>query len=200
MNSSLPGRRPRLGLPLPGRRPVLALPLVLALCGQRAGATTARDSGPAATPALERLGKGMLPPLALTDTKGNPAQLDQYRGKVLVLNFWATWCAPCLAEMPSLQRLHQALQGRDAVVVGVSVGDARMSVERFIETHRIDFPILMDADKTQHKRWKVGILPTTFVLDAKGTPRFRHVGERAWDGQDIVAVIDGLLAPRTRRG
>jgi peroxiredoxin len=136
---------------------------------------------------------GELPALTLTDVGGAPFDWQQYRGKVLVVNFWATWCEPCRAEMPSLQRLRTALRGQPFEVLGISVGDARASVERFVARLEIDFPIALDADKSQIKRWRVGVLPTTFIVDQRGQIRFRHVGGRDWDDETVIRAVTGLL-------
>ena len=168
----------------------MAVPTVAA-CGlvTQAVANTRPD-------ALESWRGGALPALKLTDLRGMEADFGPYRGRVLILNFWATWCAPCLEEMPSLQRLHQSLAGKPAQVLGVSVGDGRMAVNRFIERTGVSFPMLMDEDKTQSRRWKASILPTTYVIDVAGRPRYRHVGALAWDEPSILAAIEKLLPRR----
>lgn len=136
---------------------------------------------------------GPLPALKLTGLNGQPADLSSYKGRLLVLNFWATWCVPCRAEMPSLERLHRSFAGKPATVIGISVGDVRMSVQRFTEEYQLTFPILLDEDKSQFKRWKVGILPTTFLIDELGVPRYRQVGERTWDDPETIATIGSMF-------
>ncbi len=128
------------------------------------------------------------------DAAGVRKLLDARRGKVIVLNLWATWCAPCLDEMPTLERLRFALDGRAAEVVAISVGDTPARVKRFLEQLPIDIPILLDRDRTALEAWQTRVLPSTYILDAAGRPRWRYVGERNWDDPVVLRAIDALLA------
>ena len=132
--------------------------------------------------------------LALTTLEGASASLDAYRGKVMVANLWATWCAPCLDEMPTLERLRYALEGRAAEVVAISVGDTPARVKRFLEQLPVDVPILLDRDRTALEAWQTRVLPSTYILDTAGRPRWRYVGERNWDDPVVLRAIDALLA------
>lgn len=141
-----------------------------------------------------------LKPLALADESGALASLSAYRGQVCVMNIWATWCAPCREEMPSLNRLHARLQAVGAQVIAVSMGDSVAALMRFRQHTPLNMPVLVDRDQTLLKTWGVRILPTTVVLDANSRPRLRHVGERNWDEQRVVDQILSLRAnPRDQR-
>lgn len=157
-----------------------AMGLGLAGAAQAAGFETR-----AATPA---------PALQAVDLEGATRTLADYRGKVVVLNFWASWCPPCLREMPSMERLRVKMAGRPLVVVALDSAETRQEVDAFLSKMTLGFPILLDPDGSNTKRWKVFALPTTFLLDAEG--RLRHVltGPTEWDEGEALALIESLLA------
>jgi thiol-disulfide isomerase/thioredoxin len=110
------------------------------------------------------------PALKLKDLDGKTHDLAQLRGKVVLINFWATWCPPCRREMPSMERLAQAFKGRPLVVLAVDVGEDADTIEAF--TSQLDtvptFPILLDTRSRSMQSWKVAGLPTTFLVDRQG--------------------------------
>ena len=139
------------------------------------------------------------PALKAVDLKGATRTLADYRGKVVVLNFWASWCPPCLREKPSMERLRVKMAGRPLAVVALDSAETREEVDAFLSKMTLGFPILLDPDGSNTKRWKVFALPTTFLLDAEG--RVRHVltGPTEWDEGEALAIIESLLAEvRTR--
>jgi len=121
--------------------------------------------------------QGVTPPLALKDLQGHPRSLNEFRGKVVIVNFWATWCEPCVEEMPSLQKLKDLLPAGRVEVIGVNLGENEIRIRQFVEKTGIAFPLLLDRDGDAKKVWKVNGAPTTYVLDAKGRVRFYWVGE-----------------------
>jgi thiol-disulfide isomerase/thioredoxin len=130
--------------------------------------------------------------LALADLDGTLHDLAQLRGRLVVVNFWATWCPPCRREMPSLERLRQKLAARGLTVLAVDVGEDADTVFAFsgqLEPAP-DFPILLDRDSAAMQRWQVRGLPTTFVVDPDGRVIYRAVGGREFDHD---AVVDRLL-------
>jgi len=141
------------------------------------------------------------PELKAEDLAGAPKTLADYRGKVLLLNFWATWCPPCQREMPSLERLRAKMAGRPLEIVAISSAETPDDVKAYLSKMKLGFPVLLDTDSSNTRRWKVFALPTTFVLDAQG--RVRHVltGPAEWDEGEALAVVESLLAqsPRTRQ-
>jgi len=133
------------------------------------------------------------PVLRLADLDGKAHDLADLKGKLVVVNFWATWCPPCRREMPSLERLNQQLKARGLTVLAVNVGEDADTVFSF--TGQLEpapaFPILLDHDSQAMQRWKVKGLPTTFVIDPQGRLINRAVGGRDFDNP---AMIDALLA------
>ena len=134
------------------------------------------------------------PPLILQDMDDEIVDLSGYRGKVVVINYWATWCPPCRREMPSLERLNAAVGGRDVSVLAVNVGEDFETVFSFLGT--IDpsptFPLLFDHDGETVDAWKVRGLPTTFVVDKNGDLAYRAIGGREFDHPELVQKLIGL--------
>jgi thiol-disulfide isomerase/thioredoxin len=135
---------------------------------------------------------GKTPPLALKDLQGQIRSLDQFRGKVLVVNFWATWCEPCVAEMPSLQKLKTRYADR-IEVVGVNLGEGEARIRPFIEKTGVSFPILLDRDGDARKLWKVNGVPSTFVMGTDGRVRYSIVGEVDFDDKEVASKIIALF-------
>ncbi len=122
------------------------------------------------------------PALRLPGLDGSMTDLAAFRGRVVVLNFWASWCPPCVHEMPSLEGLHRALGAEGLVVVGVSVDEDEEAVRRFVKEQGITFPILKDPDGHHAEAaYRTLDFPTTFVIDRDGILRRRYVGPTQWD-------------------
>jgi len=134
------------------------------------------------------------PELKARDLAGAPKTLADYRGKVVLLNFWASWCPPCLREMPSMERLRVKLAGRPLAIVALDSAEAPEEVNAYLSRMRLGFPILLDPDGSNTKRWKVFALPTTFLLDAEGRVRYVLTGPTEWDEGEALEVIKSLLA------
>jgi thiol-disulfide isomerase/thioredoxin len=133
------------------------------------------------------------PPLALKDLAGTQVDLKALRGHVVVVNFWATWCEPCVAEMPSLQRLGAKLGGR-ADVLAVNYGESRAKVDAFLRKTGISLHVLLDPDKQAADEWGARGLPMTFIVDRAGRVRLWTFGERDWSGGDSLAAVEKLVA------
>lgn len=131
----------------------------------------------------------------LEDAEGNSHRLSDYRGKVVALNFWATWCPPCLREMPSMQRLKNQVDDSDFVILAVNVGEDEETVFRFIFAFDdpIDFPLLLDQEGKVTEQWPVVGLPTSFILDKQGRIVLRAVGGRLWDAPEFASAIAQLV-------
>ncbi|MFP5505583.1 MAG: TlpA family protein disulfide reductase [Gammaproteobacteria bacterium] len=134
------------------------------------------------------------PDLQAQDLAGATKTLADYRGKVVLLNFWASWCPPCLREMPSMERLRVKMAGRPLAVVALDSAETRAEVDAFLAKMQVGFPILLDPDGSNTKRWKVFALPTTFLLDASGRIRYVLTGPTEWDEGEALAKIEALLA------
>lgn len=122
--------------------------------------------------------------------------LEDYRGKVVVLNIWATWCLPCIREMPTFEQLHQAFRGSDLRIVAVSVDDlvGADSVHRYARGLGVTFDVLLDSTHTIDRVYQVTGYPQTFVIAKDGTIRKQWIGEANWASQANMALIRGLLA------
>ena len=141
---------------------------------------------------------GPTPPLALKDLDGRPHELTDYRGKVVVVNFWATWCQPCREELPSLERLRDALRGRPFEVLAVNVNEGESRVNRFLAEVPLRFPVLLDRNGDAQRAWRVRGLPATFLLDPEVLIRYWYLGELDWARAEIVVTIESLLASAER--
>jgi thiol-disulfide isomerase/thioredoxin len=139
---------------------------------------------PAATPA---------PQLVLVDATGKPWNLADLRGKVVVLNFWASWCGPCVEELPVLNKLAGEPGGK-LVVLGVNYKEPSWTVESFTREHRFAYPVLLDKTGAQFRRWTTGVMPTTVLIGPDGKPRWRITGAISADDRRLRAALDQLLA------
>lgn len=136
---------------------------------------------------------GPTPPLNLPRLAGGePLALPA--GKVVVLNFWTTWCPPCVEEIPSLNRLYRRLEGEGLAVIGVDVGQDAATVNAFLDKMAVAFPILLDERGEALKAWDVYAFPTTFILDRQGRIRYAVFGAFDWSSPEVVATLERLLA------
>ena len=134
------------------------------------------------------------PPLDLAQLNGKILKLDSLKGQVVLVNFWATWCPPCVHEMPSMQRLSDKFKNEPFTILGVNMAETNAEVENFLTTRvKVDFPIVMDKDGQALKDWRVFAFPTSYVLDKQGKIRYALFGSVEWDNPDIVAKIQQLI-------
>jgi thiol-disulfide isomerase/thioredoxin len=136
---------------------------------------------------------GATPPLTLNDLSGKPLKLEDYRGKVVMVQFWATYCPPCLKEMPSMMRLQAKLAGKPFVILAVNMGETEKEVKDFLAKVNADFTILMDNDGKALGAWKVFVAPSTFLVDPKGNIRYALQGGAEWDAPEYVQKIREML-------
>jgi thiol-disulfide isomerase/thioredoxin len=170
------------------RRLLLCLLITLAAAGRVALAAELKAVTPRPAPALRLIG-----------LDGKTHDLKDYRGKVVLVNFWANWCPPCRAEMPSMQRLYTMLKDRPFVILAVDMAEPEKDVRDFLRELRdvpLTFPILLDARGEAMKAWKVHVFPTSFVVDAEGTIRYAVAGSLEWDEADPSGKIESLLPAR----
>jgi thiol-disulfide isomerase/thioredoxin len=136
---------------------------------------------------------GATPPLVLQDLHGRTHRLADYRGKVVLVNFWATWCEPCREEMPSIERLRQSLAGKPFEVLAVNIGEPLGRIERFLEKMPLGFPMLLDRDTGAAKAWKARVVPATFLVGSDGRIRYVHYGELDWSSEPVRKRVAELL-------
>ncbi|MCW8914818.1 MAG: TlpA family protein disulfide reductase [Magnetovibrio sp.] len=144
----------------------------------------------------EGLRKYKKPPKAsnfqLTSLDGKHVKLSSLKGKVVVVNFWATWCPPCRAEIPSMIRAWKKLKGRGVVMLGVHVGGKKKEIRSFARKYRINFPVLIDAKQKVFRSWSGKALPMTYIVNKKGRIVYDAKGDRKWDDPAILKKIVAL--------
>ena len=140
---------------------------------------------------------GPTPGLELQELDGRGHRLADYGGKVVLVNFWATWCVPCRDEMPSMQRLKEKLAGMPFEVLAVNLDEPEARVRKFLSQMKVDFTVLLDPEMKAAKAWNARILPASFVIGPDGRIRYSVVGELDWSHDQVVSRISELL-PVTR--
>jgi peroxiredoxin len=130
--------------------------------------------------------------------EGNPIDLGSYRGRWVLVNFWATWCPPCVAEMPSLERLHRALGGHGLTVVSVSADEDEALLRRFVSERGVTFPVGRDpGGRTVAQAYRTTGYPETFVIDPAGLVQEVFVGPAEWDTPQALDHFRGLVTSRS---
>ncbi|MGW8269663.1 MAG: peroxiredoxin family protein [Burkholderiales bacterium] len=151
-------------------------------------------SATAAGGAELRAWQGPQPPgFALQDLEGRTHRLEDYRGRVVLVNFWATWCEPCRAEMPSIERLRADLGDRPFSVLAINLAEPRSRIEKFLAAMPLGFPVLLDRDTAVAKAWRARILPATYLVDRNGRVRQVHFGELDWSSGAGRRAVEALL-------
>jgi len=133
------------------------------------------------------------PDFTLRGADGRNVRLDELRGQVVLVNFWATWCGPCREEMPRLETLYEKYGKSGFVLLGVNVDDDPAAAVAAAAKLKVSFPVLLDTDKSVSKLYKLNSMPTTVVIDRDGKMRFLHRGYRAGTESDYEQQIRGLL-------
>ena len=133
------------------------------------------------------------PDFQLEDTKGNLISLSDLRGKVVLVNFWATWCPPCIEEMPSMERLNEVMAGDDFVLLAVNTEEnGRSAVPAFLEKTPYTFPILYDDKGVVQKRYGVFKFPESFIVRKDGTIAEKIIGPLDWSSLKTIAYFKSL--------
>ncbi|HXM95910.1 MAG TPA: TlpA disulfide reductase family protein [Candidatus Dormibacteraeota bacterium] len=124
---------------------------------------------------------------------GKPQHLSDFKGKVVVLNFWATWCPPCVEETPALNRLQRYIDARGGMVLGVSVDDDAAAYEKFLTDQAVSFPTYRDPTKKSAREYGTSIYPETYIIDRRGKIARKVIGPQQWDSPDMRAYFDAIL-------
>jgi len=165
--------------------------LIACVCLLACLLTAAAESAGTLEPFTETL---PAPELRLTDTRGELHRLEDYRGNVVLVNFWASWCPPCIKEMPGLQQLQTKLADRPFKILAVNVGEKRYEVWKFAKLVDFTLPTPLDTQKQTFNAWQATVLPTSYLLDTRGRIRYRVQGDLEWDNANVTALIEELLA------
>ena len=133
------------------------------------------------------------PDFQLEDTHGNPVSLSSLRGKVVLVNFWATWCPPCIEEMPSMERLNEIMSGDDFVMLAINTeNNGRSTVPAFLKKTPYTFPILFDDKAVVQQSYGVYKFPESFVIRKDGTIDQKIVGPLDWSSSKTISYLKGL--------
>lgn len=139
-------------------------------------------------------GKRKAPDFCLENLSGKKVELKDFKGKVVFINFWATWCVPCKAEMPSMEALYQQFKEKDFLFLGISVDYGGLKpVKEYIEKHRYTFPVLIDSKCEVLGLYEVRGIPTTFIIDKKGRMIGKAIGPKNWKSQEVISLLNQLI-------
>ncbi len=136
------------------------------------------------------------PEFSLSDLGGKKVQLKAFRGRLVFLNFFATWCGPCREEMPGMERLFRTHQERGLVVVAVNMEESAKTVRPFVEKLKLSFPIALDADGTVARDYGVRALPVSFLIGRDGKIVWRAIGGRDWESAEARTLFARLVAEK----
>ena len=138
---------------------------------------------PSGTPAVD---------VRLPDLNGMPVGLSDFRGKIVFLNFWATWCPTCVTEMPAMEKLHRKLKNKDFAMVAISLQDSAAQVKNFFEKNKLTFTALLDSTGEIGARFGLRVIPTTIIIDKTGRALGIVLGPREWDSSESVSLFEQM--------
>jgi len=130
----------------------------------------------------------------LKDLSGTTRRLSDFNGKVVFLNFWATWCGPCRFEMPSMEKLYRRFKAAGLEIVAVNLQEDRDSVQRFVDEYELSFPVLLDTTGRIGATYGARSIPTTYIVDRDGFVLAGTIGAREWDTEEYIRFFEKLLA------
>lgn len=169
--------------------PLLAISAALLMLISSGGGSSTSPTPLPVTQAVSRLAGRAAPNFELTALEGGTVRLSSMRGRVVFLNFWATWCEPCKREMPAFQRFMQAQT--DAVILAVNIGDKPEDIQKFLDDNNVSgIPVLLDTEYQVQTAYSASLFPTTFVIDPSGIVRDMHLGEMTL--ADLNGYVDQI--------
>ena len=130
----------------------------------------------------------------LLDLNGNKIVLSGLKGKIVFLNFWATWCPPCREEMPSMQKLYTRFKDKDFAMLAVSLNEPASAVKKFFQDYNLTFTALLDSGGELMSPYGIRAIPATYIIDRDGTIIGKAFGPRKWDGQKAIAIFEHLIS------
>ena len=128
----------------------------------------------------------------LPDMQDKQHSLEDYRGNIVLVQFWATYCTPCRKEMPTMNRLIEKMQGKPFKIVTINMAEPKAAVQKFIEQVPVDFPVLMDSEGSTIGQWKVFAAPANFILNKKGEVIYTLYGGIEWDSEEMVSKLTAM--------
>jgi peroxiredoxin len=135
----------------------------------------------------------LAPGFNLVDRQGKTWDLEELKGQVVFVNFWATWCAPCREEMPSMQKLYTSLPSNKFKMLAILSNDEPAFADQVVKKMGVTFPILIDPDKTASKAYGITGVPETYIVDKQGVLRERFLGPVAWDSREARQMLQKYL-------
>jgi len=142
---------------------------------------------------IEKLPGTKAPGFSLPDLTGKTVTSAAFRDKVMLINFWATWCAPCRGEMPALDRLQKQFEDKGLAVIGISIDSELSQVEQFIKDSKTQFQILHDPSMKCQDEYKVFAYPTTFLVDRQGIIQKYWIGPQEWESEKFKQILQSYL-------
>ena len=171
----------------------LVLIVVIVLVGASVYLVSSSNPRPASEWVKSVVAGDLAPDFQLEDTKGNQVSLSDFRGKVVLVNLWATWCPPCIEEMPSMERLNEVMAGDDFVMLAVNTEEnGRSVVPAFLQKTPYSFPILYDDEGVVQKLYGVFKFPESFVIRKDGTVAEKIIGPLDWSSVETITYLKRL--------
>ncbi|MES9947478.1 MAG: TlpA disulfide reductase family protein [Candidatus Thiodiazotropha sp.] len=133
------------------------------------------------------------PSLVLKDINGKLVKISDLKGKTVLLNFWTTWCPPCIEEMPSLIRLKEAMNQSDFVILAINVEESERRVSKIAARLKLNFPVLLDPSRVAANAWEVKVFPSSFLVDGQGRLRYKAIGPVEWDSEEAASIVHQVL-------
>jgi peroxiredoxin len=163
------------------------------LTGMGTNSPAGTDEKPVSPSEIDKLGGNKAPDFTLNNLKGEKISLSSFNGKVVILNFWATWCPSCIAEMPSLNELYREMKSDGLEIIAVSTDRSPEVAKKYVRKKGFDYTIVVDEDRKAARLFKVFSLPTTFLIDRNGVITEKFYGEYDWTDKEIKEKISRLL-------
>ena len=130
--------------------------------------------------------------IRLMDLNGRPVRISDYRGRIVFLNFWTTWCFDCRIEMPAMEKLHQQFKNKDFAMVAINLQESISPVKQFFKDYKLTFTALLDSDGEVGAHFRITAIPTTFILDKEGIIIGKVMGPRDWNDKKAFALFEHL--------
>jgi peroxiredoxin len=131
--------------------------------------------------------------ITLKDPNGQQVNLSDFRGKIVFMNFWTTWCLACVIEMPSMEKLHQKFKDKDFAMVAINLQESASTVKQFFKDYKLTFATLLDSTGDVGAGFGIRSIPTTFILDKNGRIIGKALGPREWESKESIALFDYLI-------
>jgi len=171
--------------------------VVLRLIPQVKGAFSTKQSNNISAPSENSIAQtsvaSTVPSFYLKDLKGQEVHLQDYKDKLILVNFWASWCGPCNDEAPSLERMYKELHSKGLVVIGISIDRHVPEVKKFVKLYSITFPVLLDTDESAASAYGITGVPETFILNHNYKLIKHVIGPLDWTSPDVMSYLTGLL-------